>query len=305
LALPNLSFNGAKYQAFRCLAAGGCFAFYEHEGDPRLLVDFVSEHRINYFSCSPMQAVALINIAKENSILFPGLEAFRVSSTLVPEAIREQIQKRLTPNLYIGYGVGEVGIIAIARPDLVRDVPGVVGMLTPGMQAEVIDDDGNPLPPGHAGKVRLKSPGMVSSYVGEPDETARAFRDDWFYSGDFAEFTDDGALIHHGRADDVMIFDGINIYPAEIENTLLRHPAVSEAAAFPINSEAHGNIPVVAVVIKSQVLAEELYSHCRSWLAQHSPQGLVILPRLPRNAAGKVLKHELPKLFRDHQRRNS
>lgn len=102
-----------------------------------------------------------------------------------------------------------------------------------------------------------------------------------------------------------MIFNGINIHPAEIENTLLRHPAVSEAAAFAIQSEPHGDIPVVAVVIKSPVLAEELYSHCRSWLGLRSPQGLAIVPKLPRNAAGKVLKHELPKMFRDHQRRNS
>ena len=76
----------------------------------------------------------------------------------------------------------------------------------------------------------------------------------------------------------MMIFDGINIYPVEIENALLRHPAVAEVAAFPIRSQVRGDIPVVAVVVKSEVLAEELYAHCRSWLGSRSPQGLLISP---------------------------
>lgn len=122
------------------------------------------------------------------------------------------------------------------------------------------------------------------------------------------KFTPDGELVHHGRADDVMICDGLNIHPAEIENTLLRHPEVAEAAAFAIKSDLHGEIPVVAVVVKSarsQALADELNSHCRSWLGVRSPHHLTLVARLPRNAAGKILKHELHGLFRDRQQKNS
>ena len=82
---------------------------------------------------------------------------------------------------------------------------------------------------------------MVSGYIDALEETARNFQEGWYHTGDLAEFTADGALIHHGRADDVMIFDGININPAEIENTLLRHPAVAEASAFALYSTVRGD----------------------------------------------------------------
>lgn len=307
LALASLSFNSVKYRAFHCLLSGGCLALYEGTGELQLLVDFVIGHRIDYLSCSPIHAVALLSLAKENAILLPGVEALRIGTTIVPQALREDIQRRLTPNLYIAYGVSEVGTIAIAPPMLVHNIPGVVGKLIPGIQAEVIDDDGVPLPPGFAGKLRMKSSGMITGYVDAPAETDQFFRDGWFYSSDMVEFTANRELIHHGRADDVMIFDGININPAEIENVLLRHPAVSEAAAFPIHSTVHGDTPFAAVVIKSQVLEDELLSHCRSWLGLHSPQGLFIVSGLPRNAAGKVLKNDLQRIFREqnHQHHQS
>ena len=297
LALSSLSFDGTKYNNLRSLMTGECVAFLERRNTPQALVDFVTEHRINNLACVPVHAATLLGIAKEGTILLPDVEAFILSSTLIPQAIRENVQKRLTPNLFIGCGMMEIGYVAMAPPALVRNVPGVIGKLLPGVQGEVVDEDGNPLPPGKAGRLRLKSAGMIEGYVDAPDDTARAFRDGWFYSGDLAEFTVDGALIHHGRADDLMIFDGINIFPAEIENVLLRHPAVSEAAAFPIHSVARGDIPIAAVVTRSQVTADELKSHCQSWLGVRAPQSLVVVSRLPRNAAGKVMKHELAAEF--------
>ena len=297
LSLIDISFHSVKQRAFRCVTSGACLAL--HEGlEAQALIDFIAKHRINYLDGVPIHAVELLKVAKENEILFPGVEAFRVSSTVVHEVLRKDIQKRLTPNLYIGYGSNEMGAISTAPPALVRSVPGVVGKVVPGMQAEIIDDEGKLLRSGRVGKVRLKSAGMISGYVDEPAETTLAFRDGWFYAGDLAEFTPDGELIHHGRADDLMILDGINIYPVEIENVLLRHPAIAEAAAFPIRSVARGDIPIAAVVTKSQASEDELLSHCRSWLGLHAPHGLMIVPKLPRNAVGKLLKNELVRLFR-------
>ncbi len=297
LPLTAINYSFAKKQIFRCLTSGGCVALLE-QVTPEAVVDFVASHDINYLSCVPIHAVALLKIAKKDAILFSDVEAFRLGSTVVPDVLRTEIRERLTPNLFIGYGSNEFGVVSIATPALVRSVPGVVGKVVPGMQAEIIDDEGKPLPSGRVGKLRLKSAGMFSGYVDDPVETARAFRDGWFYSNDLAEFSPDGELIHHGRADDLIILDGINIYPAEIENVLLRHPAVAEAAAFPIRSVARGDIPIAAVVTKSQVSEGELLSHCRSWIGLHAPHGLMIVPKLPRNAVGKILKNELVRLFR-------
>ena len=182
------------------------------------------------------------------------------------------------------YGSNEFGVVSIAPPALVRNIPGVVGKVVPGMKAEVVDDRGNPLPSGRVGKLRLKSAGTIDGNLDDPVETARVFRDGWFYSDDLAEFTPNGELIHHGRVDDLMILDGINIYPAEIEDALLQHEKVAEAAAFPIPSKTHGDIPAAAVVVRSPVSVEELLSYCRSLLGRHSPSGLKIVHKVESGA---------------------
>ncbi len=211
-----------------------------------------------------------------------------MSSTVVPEALRARIRERFTPNLYISYGTNETGTVTLAGPELVGAVPGIVGHLIPGMEAEIIDGAGNRLDPGEEGRLRVRSAGMVTGYLNDGEATARAFLDGCFDTGDLAVFTDGGALIHKGRADDMMIYDGINIYPGEIENALLNHLVVAEVAAFSLRSSELGDIPFAAVVIKSQASEEDLISHCRSWLGAHAPAGIMIVPKLPRNAVGKV-----------------
>ena len=298
LSLGSLSFNSVKTRAFHCVLSGGCLALDGGLSEPRSVIDFIEAHDINYVSCSPVEAAKLLNIAKDGELLLPGVRAFRVGSTFIPQRLREDIQERLTPNLYVAYGITEIGTVSIALPTLVRTVCGVVGNLVPGIQAAIVDEDDVPLEAGVAGRLRLKSPGMIDGYMDAPEDTARVFRKGWFYSDDRVEFTRNRELIHHGRIDDLMIFDGININPAEIENALLRHPAVSEAAAFPMQSALHGDTPFAAVVIKFPVSEGTLLSHCRSLLGAHAPEGLYIISCLPRNSAGKVLKRELQNMFR-------
>ena len=296
LSLSPVGFDGAKQRVYRTVTSGGCVAF--HEGSSvQSFVEFINGHFVNFVSGVPNQVAELIKLAGTNENLFPGLQAFRVGATIVPEVLRKEIQERLTPNLYVGYASNEAGAITIAPPAMVRSIPGVVGNVVPNMKLDIVNDDGQPLSSGKVGRVRLKSPGLMSGYINDPAETARAFRDGWFYTSDLAEFTPEGALIHHGRADDVMILNGINIYPSEIENTLLEHEAVAEAAAFPLDTVAHGGVPIAAIVTKSAVSENELFAYCRSILGAHAPHGLMFVSKLPRNAMGKVLKNELSRLF--------
>ena len=103
-----------------------------------------------------------------------------------------------------------------------------------------------------------------------------------------------------------MILDGINIYPAAIENILLQHPAVAEAAAFPIRSVQRGDLPIAAVATKSKISRDELLSYARRQLGPQAPVGLMIVPELPRNTAGKVLKDELVRIFQSqHAKRKT
>ena len=123
--------------------------------------------------------------------------------------------------------------------------------------------------------------------VDDAAATAKHFRDGWFVPGDLASFDADGRLYLHGRKDDMMIMNGINIFPAEIERTLEAHPAVEAAAAFPIPSTVHGQIPAAACT------ASELVGYARTALGVRAPRRIEILAALPRNAQGKIVRREI------------
>ena len=148
--------------------------------------------------------------------------------------------------------------------------------------------------PLETGEVRVKGPGVVNAYVNNTEATSRSFKNGWFYPGDLGYLTQEGALILQGRKDDMLIFDGINIYPAEIENVLSSHPAVGEVAAFSINHEQFQDVPVAAVTLKEIVSEEELIRFCREPLGIKSPKRIFVVKDFPRNQMGKILKRELP-----------
>ena len=151
----------------------------------------------------------------------------------------------------------------------------------------------------------MKAEGMIDGYYDDPIETAAKFRNDWFYPGDLGSLTKDGQLVVHGRADDMMILNGINIYPSEVERAFDAHPNVAASAAFPVKSRIHGEIPVVALELKlgSQITEAELLAYAREKLGMRGPRKIMLLDKLPRNALGKVLKTELAdKLNRTNER---
>jgi long-chain acyl-CoA synthetase len=161
------------------------------------------------------------------------------------------------------------------------------------VRVEIVDSQLEKVGTDEIGHILVKSPGIVPGYLNNPEATAQSFRDGWFNPGDMASRSASGAIFLHGRADDMMMFDGIKIYPAEIERVLLGHPAVAEAAAYPIYSVRHQHLPVAAVILKTPATEDDLLAHCRSWLGSKAPVTIRILENLPRNAAGKVLKREL------------
>ena len=161
----------------------------------------------------------------------------------------------------------------------------------------MVDGRGTALPRGEAGRLVVRTPGLIDGYFDDPEATGRSFRDGWYDTGDRVEITPEDVLVHLGRADDTIVFDGINVHPSEIENALLRHPAVIESAALPLRDRVRGDFPVAAVVVKSAVTEAQLLSHCVSWIGSRAPVAIMIVPKLPRNATGKVVKREIADLF--------
>jgi len=227
----------------------------------------------------------------------PGVRRFYVGTTDTPDALKRAFRENVCPNLYVNYGTNEAPCVTIASPAVWTRVPGAVGVAHPSVELQVVDDRGAPLAPGVTGEIRMRGPGIVPAYYRDPVATARAFSDGWFRPGDLGFLTGDGELVLQGRTDDMMIFDGVNIHPAEIERVVSTHPQIREVAAFGVPHPRFGQVPAMAVVPSSSLDERALAQWCAARLGAKCPQWIVVAEALPRNASGKVMRREMVARF--------
>ncbi|MDX6750112.1 AMP-binding protein (plasmid) [Geminicoccaceae bacterium 1502E] len=292
-SLVDLHFTVSRRRVLYCLAAGGCVFLPRAGLAPPQLLEEIDRHDVRHISGTPYHAERILEHLRGEQPRLPGLRIFRLGASATSVALQAAVTRRLTPAIHVVYGCNEASTISGAGPDLLERVPGTVGRPMAPLEVQVVDDAGRPLPAGETGLVRVRGPGVIGGYLDDPEATARSFRDGWFRPGDLASFTPDGLLMHHGRADDMMIFDGINIHPQEIEQVLLAHEAVAAAVAFGLDSQRHNQIPAAAVVLRQQVDQRSLTAFCRDRLGARMPHRLFVLDELPRNGQGKVSRKRL------------
>jgi len=245
-----------------------------------------------------LQARALVGAANIEARLPASTRAY-LGASRMPHGLPASFEARVGGRLYNRYGTTEIGIVATMFPDGDDGTPDSVGRPSQGVEVEIVDADGRLLPRGEPGEIRLRAECMVDRYHGDPASTAKHFVGGWFYPRDLAMITEGGVLRFLGRKDDMMVLNGINIFPAEIERVLEEHPAVASAAAFPLSSPVHGDIPVAAVELREPAGVDtmQLSAYARERLGVRAPRRIAILDVLPRNAAGKVVKRELARML--------
>jgi long-chain acyl-CoA synthetase len=173
---------------------------------------------------------------------------------------------------------------------------GSVGKPLPHNQIRVGDDQGADVPTGSIGEVLIRGPKVFSGYWRDPEATEKAFVDGWFRTGDLGRLDQDGFLYIEDRKKDMIVSGGENIYPAEVENVLAKHPAVADVAVIGVPDAKWGEA-VKAVVVPGQgteVTAQELITFAREHLAGFKlPKSVDFTEVLPRNPSGKLLKREI------------
>jgi malonyl-CoA/methylmalonyl-CoA synthetase len=165
--------------------------------------------------------------------------------------------------------------------------PGSVGLPLPGVEIRLSD--------GEEGEIQVRGPNVFSGYRGQPEATAESFVDGWFATGDLGKLDPDGYLRILGRSKELIISGGLNVYPREVEDVLLSHPDVAEVAVVGMPSEDWGELVTAFVVSNAEhPRADPLLEFAAARLAPFKrPRRLQFVKALPRNAMGKVLKHEL------------
>ena len=205
-------------------------------------------------------------------------------------AVREEFERRV-PGVRVcdGYGCTEVTSTATMNP---WSAPrsGSVGLPVPGVEVRIVDELGEVLPPGVDGEVCVRSPGVMTGYWRSPEATAEAVRDGWLHTGDGGHLDEDGYLYVVDRLKDLIIRGGFNVYPRDVEDVLLEHPAVSQAAVVGRPDEVLGEEVVAFVALTGDTAtADELVAWCRERLGRHKhPREVRIVPAVPLTSVGKT-----------------
>ena len=243
----------------------------------------------------PTIYVRLLELPVEAARRIGGHARLFVSgSAPLPAAVHDAFRERFGHTILERYGMSET-LMLISNPYEGERRAGTVGFPLPGVSVRLASADGGAPAEGQTSLVLVRGPNVFSAYWRNPEATANAFDDGWFKTGDLAERSADGYYTLRGRASDLIISGGFNIYPREIEELLLEQPGVREAAVVGAPDERRGEVPVAYIVPDGDLDATRLRDACTQGLASFKvPRGFVRVDALPRNALGKVQKHLLP-----------
>jgi long-chain acyl-CoA synthetase len=215
----------------------------------------------------------------------------------LPLEVLHQFQQRFPKIKFLeGYGPTESSPVATVNPINGPQKPGSVGVPIPEVELSIRDEQGNALPPGVTGEICIKGPNVMQGYWKQPEETAATLRNGWLYTGDVGHRDTDNFYYITDRKKDMLLVNGINVYPREIEEVIYKFPGIKEAAVIGKPDPRKGEQPVAFVTLNEGVTLDDkaLLAFIREKMADYKvPRKVVVLPALPRNATGKILKTEL------------
>ena len=265
--------------------------------DAREWLRAVEQHHITVCFMVPAYFIRLLEIPTEEWDSFDrsSLRLILHAAAPCPIDVKRCILDLLPDvDIWEFYGATEGGATRISSADW-RTHPGSVGTAWPGVGILILDDAGNPVGPGVDGRVFIRPPAALRfQYHNDREKTEEAWLDDAFTVGDIGRLDPDGFLYITDRASDMVLRGGVNIYPAEIEAVLQRHPDVVDCAVFGVPDDRLGEELQALVEVRTAVTGDDLRAYCRRHLAEFKvPRYVQIVEALPRDPVGKVLKRRL------------
>ena len=267
--------------------------------DPEVALAAIARHRCTSTFMAPTLLKRIVELPAAVRARYDvgSMQVIVVAAAPCPMRVKEEVLGQFGPVLYEFYGSTELGVNTILRPEDVLRKPGSCGRAAPGLELAVLDDDGRTLPAGQPGELFVRRhPAMFEEYYKKPEATRDTQRGDWASVGDVAWMDEDGFVYICDRKRDMIISGGANIYPAEIEDVLHRHPAVSDVAVFGVPDDDWGERVHAAVELRPDAAAgaEEIIAFARDHLAGYkAPREVSFHQALPRDTAGKLVKRVL------------
>lgn len=279
--------------------------------DPVGMIETLANDRINVVAVIPvMLQFSMMMVPNIKDYDFSHLHTINYGASPIPESLLKECMDTFGCDFVQGYGQTEATMAlafltaedhrrALAsEPELLRSC----GRAVAGTEIKIVDDAGQEAPRGEIGEIVARGPQIMQGYWHNDEATAKTVVDGWLHTGDAGLMDERGYLFIKDRVKDMIISGGENIYPVEIENHLMAHPQIDDAAVIGIPDEKWGEVPLAVLVSGENppLSEEELEAYCRGKLAGFKiPRKLEYIPGLPRNPSGKILKKDLRQLFAD------
>jgi len=260
----------------------------------------IQTFRVTQMAAVPTMYIQMLEFPELDKYDLSSLDDCQCGAAPLPVEVALRWKEKVGVDIREGWGLTESGATTTGQP---ADLPpryGSIGKcLLKCNTIKVFDEKGKELPPGQQGEIVIKGPTVMKGYWNLPEETTKTIKNGWLYTGDIGYMDKDGYFYITARKKDIIIRGGENVSPVEVEEVLLRHPAVAEAGVVGIPDAVYGEEIKAFVVIKPDkcVSEEELITFCKDCLPTFkSPKKVQFTESLPRNLLGKVLRAELRKL---------
>ncbi|WP_095012402.1 long-chain-fatty-acid--CoA ligase [Tsuneonella mangrovi] len=291
---------------------GGQQAIIHTEFDPAALIRDVQVHKAKWCFLVPAALQIMLDHPDAQDADFSNLEGMAYGASPIPLDLLKRGVERLKCDFAQMYGMTETygTVVALAPEDHLpgrEHVMRSAGKALPSVELKILDENGNPLPPGEIGEIAIKGPTTMAGYWNRPEETARALSDDgWLRTGDAGIMDEEGYLFIQDRIKDMIISGGENVYPAEVESAIYGHPDIADVAVIGVPDAKWGEA-VKAVIVRrpgSDLDEATVIAHARAKIAGFKcPKSVDFIDALPRNPSGKILRRELRAPYWEGQER--
>jgi fatty-acyl-CoA synthase len=272
--------------------------------DAEEVIRYVAEQRITHVLWVPTMLYEILNLPNLGDYDTSNLRMIMCGGQAVTAATTERAQAAFPHTDFIQvYGLTEGGgTVTFIPPKYARSKPGSAGKPSVHAEVKLVDDTGNEVPPETDGEILVRAPSVTAGYWDAPELTETLLADGWLHTGDMGRFDEDGFLYISGRKRDMIISGGMNIFPVEIEDILLRHPAVAGVAVIGLPHEKWGETVCAVIEPKPGATVDEaeVIAYCTEHLASYKkPKSVRVVDEIPRTASGKPQKFILRERFAD------
>jgi long-chain acyl-CoA synthetase len=264
---------------------------------PKDILKAIEHHKATFFPGIPAIYASLNTYKDVNKFDISSVTYCISGSAPLPVTVLNNFEQLTGGTIIEGYGLTEASPVTHCNPIEHQRKIGSIGLPMPDTDCKIIDlETGQELPPNCEGELCIRGPQVMQGYWQKPEETAQVIKDGWLYTGDIARMDDEGYFYIVERKKDMIISEGYNVYPVELDAFLMSHAKVSEAAVVGIPDELRGEKVVAYVVLKEGATAtqEEIIRYCRDNLAKYKiPKRVIFTDQLPKSLVGKVLRRVL------------